>query len=72
MLVKIPGTNFVRDTSSMALINKDVNGLEDYKVKRKMMATQKEEINNIKIEMDSIKSDVSEIKQLIRQLLDKG
>ena len=72
MLVKVTGTNFVRDTTSMALMNKDTSGLEEYKMKRKMMANQKEEINTIKAEIDSIKSDVSEIKTLIQQLLNKG
>lgn len=72
MLVKITGTNFVRDTNSMAILNKDTNGLEEYKMKRRMMATQKEEINTIKAEIDGIKSDVSEIKLLMQQLLNKG
>ena len=72
MLVKVTGTNFVRDTTSMALMNKDVSGLEEYKIKRKMMATQREEINTIRAEIDGIKSDVSEIKSLMQQLLNKG
>ena len=72
MLVKVTGTNYVRDVNSMALMNKDFNGLEEYRMKRKMMANQKEEINTIKAEIDSIKSDVSEIKLLIQQLLNKG
>lgn len=72
MLVKVTGTNFVRDTNSMALMNKDINGLEEYKLKRNLMATQREEINTIKAEIDGIKSDVSEIKLLMQQLLNKG
>jgi hypothetical protein len=72
MLVKVEGTSFVRDISSMALINKDVNGLEDYKRKRNLLAMQKEEINTIKSEINGIKSDMLEIKSLMRQLLDKG
>lgn len=72
MLVKVTDSNFVRDTNSMALMNKDSSGLEEYKMKRKMMATQREEINTIKQEMNSIKSDVSDIKLLLKQLLDKG
>ena len=72
MFIKVNGTNFVRDTDTMVLLNKDTNGLEEYKMKRKMMANQKEEINTIKAEIDSIKSDVSEIKTLIQQLLNKG
>jgi len=72
MLVKVTDSNFVRDTQSMALLNKDSTGLEEYKMKRKMMATQREEINTIKQEMNSIKSDVSDIKLLLKQLLEKG
>jgi hypothetical protein len=71
-LIKIPGTNFVRDTESMALINKDTDGLEEYKIKRRLLSTQKEEINKVKYEIESIKEDMSDIKQLLIKLLDKG
>jgi len=71
-LVQIPGTDFVRDTESMALINRDVNGLEEYKTKRRLLSTQKEEINKIKYEIDDIKQDMNDIKQLLIKLLDKG
>ena len=70
--VKIPGSTFVRDIKSMALVNKDVGGLEDYKMKRRLLATQKDEINKVKADMESIKQDMSEIKQLMLQLLGKG
>jgi hypothetical protein len=70
--VQIPGTNLVRDTNSMGLVNRDSAGLEEYQMKRRLMATQKEEINKVRQEMDSIKSDMSEIKQLMLQLLGKG
>jgi hypothetical protein len=70
--VKIPGSTFVRDIKSMALVNKDVSGLEDYKMKRRLLATQKDEINKVKADMESIKQDMSEIKQLMLQLLGKG
>jgi len=56
----------------MALVNKDVSGLEDYKMKRRMMATQKDEINKIKTELAGIKEDMTEIKQLVLQLIGKG
>ena len=55
----------------MALINKDVSGLEEYKMKRQLLATQKEEINTLKSEIENIKNDVSEIKDLMLKLLDK-
>jgi hypothetical protein len=72
MFVKVTGTNFVRDTTSMALLSKDKAGLEDYNKRRNVFESQKREINTIKEEIEGIKSDVSEIKSLMRQLLDKG
>lgn len=70
--VQITGTNLVRDTHSMGLVNRDSAGLEEYQMKRRLMATQKDEINKVRQEMDSIKTDMSEIKQLMLQLLGKG
>lgn len=71
-LVPIPGTTLVRETNSMALINQDKNGLEQYLKKRHLMEVQKEEINKVKSEIADIKDDVQEIKQLMLQLLNKG
>jgi hypothetical protein len=71
-LVKVTGTNFIRDTDSMALINTDEVGKNEYYSKVKLITNQKEELNKVKSEIDSIKGDVSEIKQLILQLLNKG
>ena len=71
-LVQIPGTTLVRDTNSMGLINRDRNGLEDYNAKRKILATQKDEINNVKMELINVKTDMQEIKQLLLQLMDKN
>ena len=70
MLVQVTGTKLVRDTETMALINKDINGLEEYNMKRKFAATQKEEINTIKSEINNIKNDMGEIKQLLLKLMD--
>lgn len=72
MLVKVTGTNYVRDTSSMALLNSDKKGLDDYMKRRSVFESQRNEINNIKDEINGIKSDVTEIKDLMRQLLEKG
>jgi hypothetical protein len=70
--IEITGTTFVRDPHSKAIINKDVNGLEDYLKKRNLMAVQKEEINKIKTENECIKQELSEIKQMMFKLLEKG
>jgi hypothetical protein len=46
--------------------------LEDYKAKRRYAEVQKEQINNVKVEIDSIKNDISDIKKLMVKLLEKG
>jgi hypothetical protein len=72
MLVKVTGTNFVRDTDSMALINTDIKEKNDYLSKVKMINTQKEELSRVKTEINSIKDDMNDIKQMMKQLLEKG
>lgn len=71
-LVQIPETTFVRDTTSMALINQDKNGLEAYMKQRNVLMAQKQEINNIKSDIDDIRNDIKEIKSLMMQLIHKG
>ena len=72
MQVKITGTSYYRDIQTNALVNKDTSGLEEYKAKRKFAEVQRQEINNVKQQMESIKGDVQEIKALMQQLLKKG
>jgi archaellum component FlaC len=71
MLVQIPGTNLMRDTESMALINMDNSEKNDYYSKLKLIQNQKEQINTIKQEINGVKDDISDIKHLLKQLLDK-
>jgi len=71
MLVQITGTKMVRDTESMALINKDINGLQEYQLKRRQAEGQRTEINTIKSEIKDIRGELGEIKTLMAQLLDK-
>ena len=70
MLVKVTGTDFVRDTNSMGLSNLNTSEKNEYYSKVRMMSVQKEEINKVKSEMESIKTDVSEIKSLLLKLLE--
>lgn len=72
MFVNVKDSKYVRDTNSMALINNDSSAREDYLMKSKILKSQKEEINNIRIEVSSIKNDMDEIKKLLVQLLGKG
>lgn len=70
-IVKVEGTNFVRDTKTMALINTDVAGLEDYRMKTTLINNQKSEINKVKSEINEIRNDVQIIKELLMQLSGK-
>jgi hypothetical protein len=71
-LVRVTGTNFVRDTNSRALFPTDNTEKNEYYAKLKLAKAQKEEINKVKSELDCIKADMCEIKSLLQQLLSKG
>lgn len=72
MEVKVQDSNYVRDTSSMALINKDYAARDEYYSKLRLAMQQKSEINTIKAEMSSVKSDIQDIKKMLELLMDKG
>lgn len=65
MGIKVEGhTNLVRDEESHAIINTDV---EQYRLtmrRRQVLRTQRDEIN-------SLKNDMSEIKLLLKELINK-
>jgi small-conductance mechanosensitive channel len=71
MLIPIPGTKLVRDTETMALINKDTTGQQEYYNRRNKLAAEKDQINKIKTEVQSLKEDVNDIKQLLNKILEK-
>lgn len=70
-LVKVTGTNYIRDTKSMAIMNTDVNEKNEYYNKVKLLRAQKEQINKMNNEITELKNDIGEIKSLIRLLIDK-
>lgn len=72
MLVKVNDSTFVRDIQSGALINQDYSSRDEYYAKVKMITNQKQELNTVRSEIDAIKNDISEIKQLMFALLNKG
>jgi uncharacterized membrane protein YgaE (UPF0421/DUF939 family) len=65
MGIKVEGhTHLIRDEESHAIINTDV---EQYRLtmrRRQMLRTQRDEIN-------SLKNDMSEIKSLLKELINK-
>ena len=71
-LVRVTGTNFVRDINSRAILPTDASEKNEYYAKLKLVKNQKEEINKVRSEIDCIKTDMCEIKSLLQQLLTKG
>jgi hypothetical protein len=69
--VKVTGTNFVRDVNSMGLSNTDTVAKDEYYSKVRLIQNQKENLNKVNNEITSLKGDISDIKMLLKQLLDK-
>jgi len=69
--VKVTGTSFVRDINSMGLSNTDTVAKDEYYSKLRMMKSQKQELNMVKEEIDNVKIEMSEIKQLLQLLISK-
>jgi hypothetical protein len=60
--MKIENTKYERDLNSKAVLNTNRNALETYKALKKQ---REEEANTI----NSMKEDIEELKQLVKQLL---
>lgn len=69
MLVKVDNYNYARDTSSMALINTDNSAKEEYFMKKKILSSQKTEIDRINNDIQDLKNDITDIKSMLLQIL---
>ena len=64
-MIRVEGhKNLYRDEKSGAIVNTDSHGYSQYKKSRNIKLTQKEEI-------DSMKKDIEEIKNLLRLIVEK-
>ena len=64
-MIRVEGhKNLYRDEKSGAIINTDSHGFSQYKKSRNIRLTQKEEI-------DGMKKDIEEIKNLLRLIAEK-
>lgn len=71
-LLKVEGTNFVKDTRTNALLMTGKSALAENEARKnlsKMLSSKNEEINNLKSEVKSISEDVREIKNLLTTML---
>jgi hypothetical protein len=62
--VKVEETQYVRDVNSKAILNTNRNALENYKLAKKR---KEQEI----IDINSMKQDILELKELVKKLIEK-
>jgi|TARA_B110000263_G_scaffold219793_1_gene207244 hypothetical protein len=66
MAIKVEGqTHLYREESSHAIINTDVEQYRLHKVRKQRFIAQREEIN-------TLKTEVSDMKMMLQQLLDRA
>jgi len=70
--VRIQDSALVRDIYSKAILNTDKAGLNDYLMKREIAKKQQAERVQTKDRLDKIENDMSEIKNLLVQLVNTG
>jgi hypothetical protein len=64
--------NLFRDTSTNAIINTDMQAYNNYINSRKIKEQEFERIENIENELIDVKSDLNEIKNLLRKLANES
>ena len=62
---------FVRDTLSKAVLNTDVNALEQYKFARDQRLQEQNILQNCVDDISSLKDDMVEIKNLLLKISEK-
>ena len=68
MFVKLEGEDrFIKSISNRSLLNTDVVGLKEYKNKKELAR----QVNDISGEINTMKTEMSEIKSLLQQLVNK-
>ena len=62
---------FVRDNNSKAVLNTDVNALEQYKIARDRKMKEESILQNCVDDISSLKDDMQEIKNLLLKISEK-
>jgi hypothetical protein len=66
---KVEGhTNLVRDQTTNAIINTDMNEYRNYKSLQQIKEDEKQKIESLENDISIMKDDLSEIKNLLRNL----
>ena len=62
---------FYRDTSTRAIINTNKKDYQLYMANREKMLSDKQRIDELEVKVDSLKDDISDIKNLLLKFVDK-
>ena len=62
---------FVRDNLSKAVLNTDINALEQYKIARDKRLQEQSILQNCVTDINTLKDDMQEIKNLLLKLSEK-
>ena len=62
---------FVRDILSKAVLNTDINSLEQYKMARDKRLQEQDTLQNCVTDINSLKDDIQEIKNLLLKMSEK-
>lgn len=62
-------SNLFRDTSSNAILNTDMNAYQNYMESKKIKEEEAKRMTDIESDLNSLKSDMNEIKTMLRSLV---
>jgi DNA-binding ferritin-like protein len=62
-------SNLFRDTSSNAILNTDMNAYQNYMESKKIKEEESKRMSDIESDLNSLKSDMNEIKTMLRSLV---
>jgi hypothetical protein len=72
-IIKVKGhTHLVRDLKSQAIINTDSDAYARYMVRKAKQSKKDDEMRKVVREVNEIKSEMFEIKDLLKKVLDKN
>ena len=60
-----------RDSDSTAIVNRDKKAYLDYMKRKKAAKNKNDELNQMKVDLDNVKGELSEIKDLLSTLVQK-
>jgi len=61
--------HLVRDTQSNCIINRNKAEYDEYLARRKSKQSEKNKVENLEKDMDTLKNELGEIKSLLKEIL---